>query len=1161
MPGAPPEVWIDRGGTFIDCIGRNTDGRLSVAKVLSTRGELAAIREVLGLATDARPRCAVRMGTTLATNALLEKRGCRVGLITHLGLEDLLRIDDQTRPDLFDLRRGRPAPLTEQVVGVRARVDASGREVQAPSRDEVARAYASLDVDAVVVAFAHAHRFPAHERRVCAWLRDLGATHVSASHELSTREGLLARAQTALVDAYLTPGLHSELNELDAGIDGAVRVMQSSGDLCELGALRAKDAILSGPAGGVVACREIAQRYGVGPVLGFDMGGTSTDVCRVDVELERQSEAEIRGARVRAPMLAIHTVASGGGSICRFDGHRFTVGPESVGADPGPRCYGRGENVALTDAAMVLGRIRTEGFPIPLQPERSHDGLAAIAARASLEVEACAEGFLRVAVEQMAAAVGEITVARGYDARDHTLIAYGGAAGQYACAVADRLGVRRWLAHRWAGVLSAYGIGRAREGTHHTRAIDGLLDAETLAHAREVADAIPLERAHRARWLRARHPGTQSDLEIPFDASPETARQAFDALHDQLFGYRRPEAAVEVVGIRVHDWDDAEPMARVPPSVLGEALDPKTIGVAHRIFIGGSWHDARALERDALPIDRPLHGPALILDPVATLVIEPGWRAWRDASDLIWVERAEEHQHPDLDADASEERVDPVRLEVLGNQLMSIGTRMGTVLRRAAISTNVRDRMDFSCAIFDPYGQLIANAPHIPVHLGSMGLSVRAVWAAHPDCVEGDVFVTNDPAEGGSHLPDVTVVRPVFADGTLRAFVACRAHHGDIGSPTPGSMPAFSRSLAEEGCVLRNLHIVAQGRFCEELVRSALTEVEHPARRVDENIADLRAQLAACAFGAARLRELGVRWGWNVVAAYMGHLLDFGAAAVRDALDALAFDALEMQDALDDGSPIRVRIDRRTEGWRIDFTGTAGAHPENLNAPVAVTRACVLYVLRTLVDSPIPLNEGCLRPIELVVPPGLLDPPPDAAVAGGNVETSQRIVDVLLGAFGGVAASQGTMNNVSLGDGRFGYYETVGGGSGAGEGFDGPDAQHTHMTNSHITDVEALEARVPVRVRRFAIRRGSGGRGRWRGGAGLIRELEALAPLEVSVLSQRRERAPFGLKGGEDGAPGRNAVLRADGRVDELGGRARVQLRPGDVLRIETPGGGGYGTP
>lgn len=1146
-----PEVWIDRGGTFIDCIGRDARGRLNVAKVLSTRGELAAIREVLGLPEGARPDCVVRMGTTLATNALLEKRGCRVGVITHRGLEDLLRIDDQTRPALFDLRRGRPSPLTEEIVGVSGRLDASGAEVEPLSKDELLAAYDALEVDALVVAFAHAHRFPEHERRAAEWLRETGA-HVFASHEVSSREGLLARMQTALVDAYLTPGLQRELSRVAAGLQGELRIMQSSGDLTPVDALRAKDAILSGPAGGVVACREIAERWGVGPVLGFDMGGTSTDVCRYDDELERQSEAEVRGVRVRAPMLAIHTVASGGGSICRFDGHRFAVGPESVGADPGPRCYGQGDDVALTDAALVLGRVRPEGFPIPLDPRRSHEGLTTIAKQAGRSIEACAQGFLDVAVEQMAAAIGEITIARGHDAREHALIAYGGAAGQYACAVADRLGIRRWLAHRWAGVFSAYGIGRAREGTHHARALDGPLDDATIARAHALADAIPRAYSERACWLRVRHPGTQTDLEVAL-ADREACRHAFDASHEQLFGYRRPEAEVDVVGMRVHDWDPPSALPPIDRAPLGDPLEPAALGDPHRLFVHDAWHDARAIDRDALPVGRPIAGPVLIVDPVATLVVEPGWHAWRDASDLVWVERIAERAAEDASTE-----VDPVRLEVLGNQFMSIGSRMGAVLRRAAISTNVRDRMDFSCAIFDRTGQLIANAPHIPVHLGSMGLSVRAVHAAHPDAVEGDVFVTNDPAEGGSHLPDVTVVRPVFASGVLRAFVACRAHHGDIGSPTPGSMPAFSKHLDEEGCVLRNLALVRDGRFREAAIRAALTEVPFPARRVDENVADLRAQLAACTFGAARLRELGERYGWVVIDAYMGHLLDFGARAVREALGALDIDVLELEDALDDGSPVRVRIERLDSTWRIDFAGTAGVHPDNLNAPVAVTRACVLYALRTLVGSPIPLNEGCLRPIELVIPPGLLNPPPDAAVAGGNVETSQRIVDVLLGAFGGVAASQGTMNNVSLGDGRFGYYETVGGGSGAGDGFDGPHAQHSHMTNSHITDVEILEARVPVRVRRFAIRRGSGGRGRWRGGDGLIRELEALAPLEVSVLSQRRERAPFGLEGGEDGAPGRNVLIDARGE-HALGGRARVELAIGDVLRIETPGGGGYG--
>ena len=694
-------------------------------------------------------------------------------------------------------------------------------------------------------------------------------------------------------------------------------------------------------------------------------------------------------------------------------------------------------------------------------------------------------------------------------------------------------------------------MGRAQTGTHHTRAIQEHFDDETAARVEAIAQTIPQDHPSRAIWIRLRHPGTQTDLELPASAT----RTDFDAMHEQLFGYRRPEAAVEVVGMRVHDWHAPPPIAPVEVAALGEPLHEP--GDAHRLFVGGRWHEGVAVQRADLPPNRPIEGPALIVDPVATLVIDPGWRAWRDAVDSVWVERIEVESEVREMAMAN---VDPVRLEVLGNQFMSIGSRMGSVLRRAAISTNVRDRMDFSCAIFDASGQLIANAPHIPVHLGAMGLSVRAVRDAHPDCGEGDAFVTNDPAEGGSHLPDVTVVRPVFADGELRAWVACRAHHGDMGSPTPGSMPAHSTRLDDEGCVLRNFAITEAGTFREDRVRDALLNVPYPARRVDENIADLRAQLAACAFGAQRLVELGTRYGWPLLQTTMGQLLDYGEQTVREALQARVSESRAFEDELDDGTPIRVRIDHIGNRFRFDFTGTGDVHPENLNAPIAVTRACVLYALRTLIGVPIPLNEGCLRPIELVLGAGMLNPPPDAAVAGGNVETSQRIVDVLLGALGGVAASQGTMNNVSLGDGRFGYYETLGGGCGAGDGFHGPHAQHSHMTNSHITDVEILEARVPVRVRRFALRRGSGGAGRWRGGDGLVREFEALVPLQVSVLSQRRVGAPYGVEGGEAGTPGRNTVTRR-GRERDVGGRAELKLEPGDVLRIETPGGGGFGTP
>lgn len=1229
---APMHVWIDRGGTFTDCIGRDpATGETRVAKVLSgDDAPIRGVRALLELDPDAPlPPCDVRMGTTLATNALLERKGARCVLVVQAGFGDLLALDDQTRPALFDLSARRPAPLTDEVIEVEARVDATGRELTPLNVRAVRSALEAArerGAEAVVVALLHAPAGPAHERAIAAVAREVGFEQVSCSHEASASAGLLARAQTALVDAYLTPVLRRYLARLGERLPGSrLRLMQSSGDLVEAGRFRGKDAILSGPAGGVVACARIAEQAGRGQVLGFDMGGTSTDVSRWAGDHERQSEARVAGVRIRAPMIAVHTVASGGGSLCRFDGRRFTVGPESAGAEPGPLCYGHAEarEPALTDVALALGRLRGDRFPFALDAERARAGVAALAERAGLAPAEAAEGLFAIAVEQMAAAIGEISTARGHDPREHALVLFGGAAGQYGCAVARRLGVRTILSHPWAGVLSAFGMGVAPVGWHGEAPTPGALGAERVREAQ--AARAELEREGRAALeaaegpdeadattarahLGLRYRGTETPLDVPLaeGASPEALREAFEARHRRRFGYARAGHPVEATRLRVHLERAAAPVDPPPARAPGS---PAPFDRAP-LHVEEGWREVDVWRREDLPVDAPLAGPLLVLEDTGSLVVEPGFVLRRRPDDLVVLEdargvpgaadsserrtsepadSASENDEqaarldgrqdgpsgaaldtrPDAGPDAQPDpgpearpvaAPDPVRLEVFGNLFMSIAERMGAVLQRTALSTNIRDRLDFSCALFDGAGQLVANAPHIPVHLGSMGASVRAVRARHPRMAPGDVFVTNDPADGGSHLPDITLVAPVFV-GERRFFVASRGHHADVGGVTPGSMPPFSTRLVEEGVVFRGVPLLRGGELEEAAVRAVLEGGSHPARRPEENLADLQAQLAACRTGARLLEEACAREGAEAVAAYMGHVQDQGEAAVREALAALDLEGRSFEDALDDGSVIHVRLARAADGRvRIDFRGSAAAHPGNLNAPRAVTTACVLYVLRTLVERPIPLNAGCLRAVELVVPPGsLLDPPAGAAVAGGNVETSQRIVDVLLGAFGRAAASQGTMNNLTLGDGRFGYYETVAGGAGAGEGWDGGSAAHTHMTNSRITDPEILEQRFPVRVRRHALRRGSGGAGRWRGGDGVVRELEALRPLQVSVLSERRARAPWGLAGGAPGAKGRNVLVRADGSEEELGGRLGVELVPGEAIRLETPGGGGYG--
>ncbi len=1151
----PYRVWIDRGGTFTDVIVHDRRGALRVTKVLSADDAVeTALRKLLRIPPGRPlPPLDVRMGTTVATNALLERRGAPVALLTQSGLTDLLRLDDQRRPELFDLRARRPPPLTDIVLPVQGRCGPNAEPIEALDEQatrSLLRHLKAQGVRSIAVALLHAHRHPALEQRVAAWARQEGLA-VTCSHEVSAEEGLLARAQTALVDAYVTPVLRRRLASLEATLEGSpLRMMQSSGDLIVSERFRGRDALVSGPAGGAVASARLAKAQGVRPVIGFDMGGTSTDVSRWDGEHERRAEATVAGLRVRAPMIAIHTVAAGGGSICRFDGHRLTVGPESAGADPGPLCYGRGgQEPTLTDAAVVLGRLPGERFALPLHEGRSRAGLECLGAAAGLSAEACAEGLVQIAVTQMAAAIAEITVAQGHDARDHTLIVFGGAGGQYACKVAKELGIRRCLSHPWAGVLSAWGIGMADEGWHVERALSQPLErsgASLHTAARDLAEGSgDLE----VRFFASlRHPRSEASIEVPWEPGldHEALRAKFDAAFLRRFGYLRRDEPVEVTRLRAHLRRPADVVNPPPARCHGGAPRP------HRIFAEGAWVEAPLWSREDLPIDRPLTGPLVVVEATGTLVVDSGWTLRRAPDDVLWMEAAAEARRPPSGVP------DPVRLEVMGQHFASIGERMGAVLRRTALSTNIRDRHDFSCAVFDREGNLIANAPHIPVHLGAMGASVRALRdQARP----GVVYATNDPSAGGSHLPDITVVAPVHdQSGTLRAFVAARGHHADVGGLTPGSMPAFSSRLDEEGVVLGGIPIVDGGALREGAVREAFTSAPYPARYPAQNLADLEAQVAACTLGRRLLEELAGRFGWPTVEETMDSLLSLGEALVREAVGKLPPGPMGFEDTLDDGTLLRVRLTREAEGLHVDFTGTAPAHPENFNAPRAITRACVLYVVRCLVRRPIPLNEGCLRALRLTIPQGsLLDPPAGAAVAAGNVETSQRVVDVLFGALGLVAASQGTMNNLSLGDTRFGYYETIAGGAGAGPGFDGASGVHTHMTNSSITDPEVLETRYPVRLRHFGLRRGSGGAGRWTGGDGVIRSIEALASLELSLLSERRVRPPYGLAGGQPGKPGRNLLRRADGREEPLGGRARVTLGPGDVVVVETPGGGGYG--
>ena len=1186
------QFWVDRGGTFTDCVARAPDGALHVAKVLSSdTAPVEAIHRVLERAGAWRPglpvpACTVKLGTTVATNALLERRGVSTAVATNPGLADVLEIGTQERPELFALAIEKPPPLHRVAVELPGRTGVDGATLEPFDAERARAALAGLRADGIValaVVGIHATVAPDWERKVAALAEALGFDLVVTSAAAANEVGLLARGETAVADAYLTPLLREHVRHLEEALPGArLRFMQSSGGLTEAARFRGSRALLSGPAGGVVGAARVAREAGFARAIGFDMGGTSTDVCLVvDGETERAFESVVAGVRVKAPMLKIHTVAAGGGSLCRFDGFRLTVGPESAGAEPGPLCYGRpgARELALTDVNAFLGRIRPERFPFPLDLERVGaavaERLAELAAAGHPRTpDELAGGFVEIANASMAQAIEEVSVARGVDPRDFALVGFGGAAGQHVCAVARRLGIRTVLLHPLAGVLSAYGIGSApvswdgaRDAARVRLGPDGrapdavdraLARLEEEGRAALVAEGLAAEAIETISRLDLRYAGAETPLTVDRPAGAGSWAQAFATAHRARFGYERPGRAVEVVTARVQARAvEAAPAAGVTP---GEAAPDERRAEAW--FPGLGRCQVPVHDRAALRVGQRVAGPALVLEDTGTLVIEPDFEAEVAADGVVVLEDRAAPQAAARGGPGALEEADPVRLEVFGNRFMSIAEQMGAVLRKTALSTNIKERLDYSCAVFDRDGGLVANAPHIPVHLGAMGATVRAVRARIPDLRAGDAIVTNDPAAGGSHLPDVTVVSPVFLEGAPAFFVASRGHHADLGGITPGSMPAHSTTLEEEGVVIDPMPLVRDGVFREDALRACLTGARFPARSPDDNLADLEAMVAANRMGEALLGRLLDEVGAEAVAVTMRQLQEAAAGKVAREIARLGDGTRTFTDALDDGTPIAVRLTIAGERMIIDFAGTGAAVGGNLNAPRAVVESAVLYVLRCLVAERIPLNGGCLLPVEIHVPAGsLLDPPPGAAVVGGNVETSQRVVDVLLGAIGRVAASQGTMNNLTFGDERFGYYETIGGGAGAGEGFAGASGVHTHMTNTRITDPEVLEARAPVRVARFALRRGSGGAGLWRGGDGLVRELVFTAPMEGSLLTERRTRAPYGVAGGADGLPGRNEHVRADGSVVTLGGRARVSLAVGDRLRIETPGGGGYGRP
>ncbi|KKD04186.1 hydantoinase B/oxoprolinase family protein [Streptomyces sp. WM6386] len=1188
------QFWVDRGGTFTDIVARRPDGRLLTHKLLSDNparyGDAAVtgVRELLNGSQD--PVEAVRMGTTVATNALLERKGERTLLIVTRGFRDALRIAYQNRPHIFARRIELPALLHERVVEVDERIAADGTVLRAPDLDALAgplqEAYDD-GIRAVAVVCMHSHLHPAHEQAVGQLAARIGFPQISLSSEVSPLMKLVPRGDTAVVDAYLSPVLRRYVQHVADELHGVrLMFMQSNGGLAEAGQFRGKDAILSGPAGGIVGMARMSRLAGFDRVIGFDMGGTSTDVSHFAGEYERVFTTQIAGVRLRAPMLDIHTVAAGGGSVLHFDGSRYRVGPDSAGADPGPACYRGGGPLAVTDANVMLGRIQPAHFPMvfgpdgdqPLDAELVRDRFTALTREIRERTgdertpEQVAEGYLQIAVANIANAVKRISVQKGHDVTRYALTTFGGAGGQHACMVAESLGIRTVLVPPMAGVLSALGIGladttamreRSVEAPLETAAMPGVLktadDLESAARAELLAEDVPDDRIRITRRAQLRYDGTDTTLTIELTERGEM-RQVFEARHRATYSFTldRP-IVVEALSVEATGITQPPDLSTLTP-YQGRTAAPGTV----RLHTGGAWRDVPLHRREDLPPGEMVTGPAIITEAGATTVVDDGWQAVsRDDGHLV-MERTAVTESSDLDTKA-----DPVRLEVFNNLFMSIAEQMGARLESTAQSVNIKERLDFSCALFDPDGNLVANAPHIPVHLGSMGTSVKEVIRRRAAGMRpGDTYAVNDPYHGGTHLPDVTVITPVFdtesteSDRELLFYVASRGHHAEIGGIAPGSMPANSRTIEEEGILFDNWLLAENGRFREDETRRLLTQARHPSRNPQTNLADLRAQIAANQKGVDEVARMIENFGLDVVQAYMRHVQDNAEEAVRRAIDAL--DDGEYAYETDSGAVIRVhvRVDRDNRCATVDFTGTSGQLDSNFNAPFAVVNAAVLYVFRTLVADDIPLNDGCLRPLRIVVPPGsMLAPQPPAAVVAGNVETSQAITGALYAALGVQAEGSGTMNNVTFGNAHHQYYETVASGSGAGDGFPGAPVVQTHMTNSRLTDPEVLEWRLPVRIDEFAVRQDSGGAGRWRGGDGAVRRIRFLEPMTVSTLSQHRRVPPYGMAGGAPGALGANRVERADGTVTDLGGSDAADVGPGDVLVIETPGGGGYGPP
>ncbi len=1200
------QFWIDRGGTFTDIVARKPDGQLIAHKLLSVDPEhyedaaMHGIRTLLGIEPESTMPTemisSIKMGTTVGTNALLERKGEPTALLITEGFRDALRIGYQNRPDIFALKIELPDLLYDEVIEIKERYSASGEELIALDMENAAKGLEKIysrGIRSLAIVLMHAYRYPEHELQLREIAEGIGFTQISLSHEVSPLMKLISSGETTVVDAYLSPVLRRYIDmiadTLEAGGDYTkLMFMQSNGGLVEAAQFKGKDCILSGPAGGIVGAVETSAMAGFEKVVTFDMGGTSTDVAHYNGEYERSFETEVAGVHLRSPMLYIHTVAAGGGSILHFDAGRFRVGPDSAGSDPGPACYRKGGPLTITDCNLMLGKIDPQHFPhvfghsadMPLDAGVVKEKFSALAEEVSIftgethSAEQVAEGFLKIAIENMANAIKKISIQRGYDIKDYVLCCFGGAGAQHACGVADVLGIKRILIHPFAGVLSAYGMGLADQRIMKEHAVEKKLGRELIAEIRGIA--TELEKSGREEMLmqdvadkdisalhkvhvKYQDAGTSIIVDL---GNEEEIRNHFENEHKSRFGFtmENKELVIEAVSTEVIGAGETMNGAIVGNVITEEAGKlPDTT-----MYTCGALHSTPVYRREELVagMETGITGPAIIVETNTTVIIEPGWKAEITDNQELVLERI----IPLSKRESVGTEADPVMLEIFNNRFMSIAQQMGYTLQNTSYSVNIKERLDFSCALFDEEGNLIANAPHIPVHLGSMGESVRSIIRKFPDMEAGDVFMLNSPFEGGTHLPDITVITPVFHEGDVSFYVASRGHHADIGGVTPGSIPPESRHIDEEGVLTSGQRIVWQGKFLENEVKEWLTSGKYPARNSFQNIADLKAQVAANEKGVRELEKLVEHFSMETVQAYMHHVMNNAEESVRRVIEVLKDGEYSL--SFDDGTVIHVKvsIDHRERMAHIDFTGTSGQHAGNMNAPVAVCKAAVLYVFRSLVEQDIPLNEGCMRPLEITIPEkSILNPEYPAAVVAGNVETSQYIADALFGALGVMAGSQGTMNNFTFGDGEFQYYETICGGSGAGNGFDGTDAVQTHMTNSRITDPEVLEWRFPVRLEEFSVRKGSGGEGEYSGGCGVVRKIRFLRPMRAAIISSHRKIPPAGLSGGEDGKAGHNYIVRAGesadfgGDIEELEGKALVDMNEGDLFVVETPGAGGFG--